>query len=335
MTLSLSVTLFAALAPAVYGLEGNEHSGGGDSVICFYGRPGEIPNAYPRMPREVILADLFPVSESQPKLYRRIQRLAPDSILRASIDYFQSKYPNFSKTLSAIAFKPVGAIWETQFPPLRELDDDHIQLKRIECRKRQLAIQNLDTQNVEVEMDLLIRLSHAEKALLKVHEALLKVSGIVGDTTPVRQEIAKMVQSREFHQLIASYKTRYIPTDEQKTEILSPYFYVYYSMLNKVAINPEELRRSSFREFAQKLLDTWPDKAPLAGTPYFNSLLEIVNGLGLWISELDYYQIVQDTVIRHRTLGEFLQTLGAASVYERSFDSLEERDAHFKPGKTF
>ncbi len=190
----LAVLGFTAVCKAGPGV-----SGGGDAIVCDEGTPAE----------RVYLADTFALARSG--RLTSFQALDPSYTIESALRILEEDSPlmsfphPFSKdkkvsfawmidySLNMLNFEPVGNV--------EELDDDHIDPKSLPkgCYKRQLGVQNLKKMNVKYNYLLFMKLSFAERALFKIHEAFISLRNVPSlDTTPLRKEVAEILRVKNF-----------------------------------------------------------------------------------------------------------------------------------------
>ena len=96
-----------------------------------------------------------------------------------------------SHTLGALDFEFAKA-------PLKLLNDDHFDTSKLPpgCFKQQAAIQDIPKRHVDIDLDLVSKMSFLEQGLLNLHESKISLRNQPGaDTTPIRKEIADLVQN--------------------------------------------------------------------------------------------------------------------------------------------
>lgn len=157
---------------------GGDNSGGGDVLICRYGLFGGRKVVY--------LADTFDVrrhlnfsSIGNVEYYLRISL---DLIFRENAEMARK----LKDALDKLSFIPEDDV--------TELDDDFIEVNQSNCRKKQLAQQDISTAVVKYNRHLYMQLSDLEKALFRIHEAYIFVRNQpMKDTTEIRRAVEQVL----------------------------------------------------------------------------------------------------------------------------------------------
>ncbi len=180
---------------------GENSGGGGDSIVCAT-LNGE----------KVFLADTFELfyDKNFPSL-----DLNPEVIEQYFIHYLEDQNPNLKsklfRALQSLTFKPVKNV--------KEFDDDFITGVPDNCHKKQLAFQSIEQKTVYYNISLYFKLSLVERALLRVHEALIQLRSHPGNTTPIRNLVqsnyASSVNSPLIRMAAEKFK-KILETDETK-----------------------------------------------------------------------------------------------------------------------
>lgn len=216
--------------------EGNGVSGGGDAILCG---------------SKVELADLWEYKiKSNPRIqWFHSSPFTAEILTEAMAEMVQNSYPEvglkLKKSLDQLVFQEVNH--------LEELEDDNIDprlLKRMGCQKKQLAVQNLKpikqksifgkvitkfpdgtkkvelknkknpdglARHVRVNKEIYNKLDVTNKALLKVHEALIASFTSYQDTTPIRKLLAEKIHSPSFIKMAMLYAIE----DSQNNHVVS------------------------------------------------------------------------------------------------------------------
>lgn len=187
--------------------EGGEHSGGGDVILCGSGVLGRL------FPREAYLADTFSLAIKD--MIPNQPNLAEEVYLDTALTTLKTQEPEIARRigsrLASLKFIPASDV--------PELDDDNIDMNEVSkltskyCRKKQLAIQSLATNKVHYDRYLLNKLTPAERALFKIHEAFISERYHSGDTTLIRKQVEGIARDGSFAAFLADtiYQHRIIP----------------------------------------------------------------------------------------------------------------------------
>jgi hypothetical protein len=171
---------------------GARGGGGGDVLICK---------------GEVSLADTYALKNEKVLLINT--GLSEDVLLTSYLNTLIHENAAFGKQIkdkvASLVFNPVKKV--------RELDDDGI-IPPAHCRKKQLAIQNIDAGTVDYNQGLYQQLTAEEKVLFKIHEAFIslqKQPGVL--TTAIRAEVAAIPAYPDFQSMLAEtlYKEKLVP----------------------------------------------------------------------------------------------------------------------------
>ena len=192
----------------VQSIEGGVNGGGGDVVLC---RSGFFENIFG--PPRVYLADTFELAIKG--LIWAERNFQEDVYLETVLKILIEKNPELGKRID----QRLQSLTFTAVKDLPEYDDDNIDLDHIEeigrmnCTKKQLAIQNFSTGQVLYNRGLYLSLSQAERALFKVHEAFIGERQISGDTTMIRAAVQGIAEADSFAAFLAStvYQDQLIP----------------------------------------------------------------------------------------------------------------------------
>lgn len=178
--------LFCGLAHA----RGSVGHGGGKVFVCL--EDGQ---------EKVYLADTYQLMKSG-KL-AGLGQAWPDSVVESVAYLLDKTQPEKSIKHPFLPTQKVSLGWMiahthanlnyVYVDSLPELDDDNIPADQVpgNCKKTQLAIQDLDKGRVRVVFPLLNKMSMLERGFFELHETAIAMRNAPGaDTTPVRKDIA-------------------------------------------------------------------------------------------------------------------------------------------------
>lgn len=166
---------------------GNE-GGGGDAKSCWAGN--------------IRLADVVETQKDHPLIWLFDER-GSSEIIKATLDFIALDNEQYSQriqeNLKALKF-------EYQDKKLEDLKGDEFKLGLIDsifCKKKQLAIQDLRTGLVRVDLRVYKKMAALEKGLLHIHEALVRMEYLetnlhVQDTRSVRAKVQKIIAKPEY-----------------------------------------------------------------------------------------------------------------------------------------
>lgn len=177
---------------------GASDGGGGDAIICG------------RLHPQVYLADYFLLRN--PILSREfIRDLFADSQMSeaGAVNHLESLMFDYLKTSSSADLVLEAERLErislryVFVPSLPELDDDGIQIPPEflqSCYKRQVAIQNINTSEVQVVQEVYSYFSAFDRALLRFHERYINLEKKPGElTSGLRKKTMRLFLSPEFN----------------------------------------------------------------------------------------------------------------------------------------
>jgi len=182
---------------------GHESSGGGgDGYLCKE-KSGKViarfVDTFETLSQNPLLHTMSNLSSSAMRrvLSRTFSDLAlPKSLIREYLNntlHFREARPNELMTV------PKSSIFaSSKSKMLPDFNDDNIFSNPDQCEKFQLGIQSYTSNVVVADFELLNMLSPAEQELFYLHENLIRVRRLTGDTTPIRDYIALLIASKEF-----------------------------------------------------------------------------------------------------------------------------------------
>lgn len=222
---------------------GGMDGGGGDVILCEHVRLEDRLFSGPKVVSrytEMGLADTFKSLSKLKSIGSDYSQLQRQEILLLMVDELYPEIaPKIRKIVKELQFEFVGK--------LEELDDDNIalpapieeQLRSVQCRKSQLAIQDVSKKTVRVHYKYYNELSTWEKDLLVIHEAFINLYYPVRDTTPIRALVKKISSSyelREKAELSSRRLEGHFYSDREKVMLLA-------SVLRDMMINTPSLSR--------------------------------------------------------------------------------------------
>jgi hypothetical protein len=189
------ITIVATLAGsyAHAGIRGSEGVGGGVGIICD-------ENGV----EKVYLADTFDLVRNGS--LRGIESVDNESLFRAALAVLDERSPEKIYTNPFQPEQKVNLAWmvehtraNLQFKyveSIPNLSDDNIDQRSLpsNCRKEQIAVQEVGRGIVREKFKMSSRMSSTERGLFEVHETLVALRNAPGaDTTPIRQKIAEIL----------------------------------------------------------------------------------------------------------------------------------------------
>jgi hypothetical protein len=189
------ITIVATLAGyyAHAGIHGSEGVGGGVGIICD-------ENGV----EKVYLADTFDLVRNGS--LKGIESVDNESLFRAALDVLDERSPEKIYTNPFQPGQKVNLAWmvehtraNLQFKyvdSIPSLSDDNIDQRSLpaNCRKEQIAVQDVGRGVVREKFKVSGRMSSTERGLFEVHETLVALRNAPGaDTTPIRQKIAEIL----------------------------------------------------------------------------------------------------------------------------------------------
>lgn len=182
--------------------------GGGVAIVC-----GEEGN------RRVYLADVFDLMREDKLL--NYESLPEEWIFQAAAHILKNQHPYWRFKRSLDSDETVDLEWmlnyindglDYSYNTDEALTDDHIKESNLPkgCEKKQIVIQSVKKRRYIIDLDLKIYLTNVERALLRLHEALISLRQLPGeDTTPIRELVKSSVSNqRDFNEAIEIIKNR-------------------------------------------------------------------------------------------------------------------------------
>jgi len=154
---------------------------------------------------KVYLADTYQLVKSgKLKGYEDVDLGIVLAAAAQTINEKQSNGADGSLLNATLAARNSALQWQKQ-SPLPLLGDDHIPADQVpaNCEKVQLVIQDVSTRVVHYDDKLVNQLTGTEIAFLNVHETLISIRNEPGaDTTPIRAQVASVLDSTKFVDLV-------------------------------------------------------------------------------------------------------------------------------------
>jgi hypothetical protein len=207
VTILLTVLAINCLAPSAGFSRGGSGTGGGVVYVCH--KDGK---------QTVRLVDSYQQLKNDGVVSKDIW---PDAVLSAAAARLDKENPDIFYEHPFVTGKRVSLGWmliyrwkglaATQVAtekPLPLLPDANILPGEIpkDCQVEQLAIQDIDIGRLRMRSDLVYELSHLERGLFWVHEALISLRDKPGaSTAPIREKIVEIISAFDFTSLANSF----------------------------------------------------------------------------------------------------------------------------------
>lgn len=172
---------------------GGSSDGGGKGIECLENGKSIV-----------YLADTFPLRHTD--LYQNLKLDDTAGVINAMSEVVEKIYPEKKYSHPFLADQKVSLAWllvyEHSFLKfeyagnLPDVPDDHIDIADLpkNCRKVQVAVQNIATGVVRKDISLIFKMNFLDRGLLELHETLLRIRKQPGmDTTPIRREVESVM----------------------------------------------------------------------------------------------------------------------------------------------
>lgn len=190
------ISLFLFLSFSVLASESGGTRGGGDVSVCK--EKGE---------RRVYLADTFELIRGGSLIPDETisKEVYAEALLRTIFEVhpeLKVKLREIESKMVTMTSFPNGGLLAHMFPKLlgghlKEVDNDHLIVEG-ECKKGQLAHQNIRKARVTLDHGRWKALSRMEQGIFSVHEVFINLRNATRDTTAVRNEIKEYVLNPRF-----------------------------------------------------------------------------------------------------------------------------------------
>ena len=176
-------------------LEGGSSDGGAKGIAC------EMDGQ-----EKVFLADTFALKEN--KVFKNLKIHEPTALVQMVAEFIDRKHPEKIFSHPLFPKQNVSAAWifvhtfaqlSVEYgKDLPDLPDDHIDPTNLpkNCRKVQIAVQNLTSGIIQEDLGLVGKMGLLDRNFLQIHETFMSLRNRPGiDSTPIRKEVEALAKT--------------------------------------------------------------------------------------------------------------------------------------------